>query len=531
MQALKKAERAKQNALPDDELDKPSEAFDEILALTPEPQLGAVRPGARREFNSTPEPGTDGRRAPAAPPVAASSEPRPSPSPLPAASDHKEPGMTLDFALDPSDPVNAATRLLPPRCRPTMRVGAGAHRRGRNSAPPRRPSPCPPRCRPRPRQLPRGTRSQRRRPPQQRQPANRRRQRRGSVFCHPGGDKPRAPRARARAAATAEPAGIDPERLRDRPDRRGAAGGRLWPVLARPERPRRRRRLPPVPMPPPGATGATPAQVVVAALGHAAPPARPGRQRRPDAGPDRHQPRRPAGAGTRRAKTEQELAAARGDPGRATRRARAPQLPPLARRTTATSASPAASRSPVAPALDGAYKAFNSGDWPAAQQQYDAALNQDPNNRDALLGLAAVGAPEPEGQGRQYYLRLLELSPNDGAATAGLIGLRQGDISRSEARLKAILATNPGSGAGAVRAGQPVRPARPLAGRPASLLPRLRRRPDNPDYAYNLAVGLDRLNQPKLASPITSALALAQDKAVGFDRAALRALHELNTAS
>jgi tetratricopeptide (TPR) repeat protein len=42
-----------------------------------------------------------------------------------------------------------------------------------------------------------------------------------------------------------------------------------------------------------------------------------------------------------------------------------------------------------------------------------------------------------------YYLRLLELSPNDGAATAGLIGLRQGDISRSEARLKAILATNP----------------------------------------------------------------------------------------
>jgi cytochrome c-type biogenesis protein CcmH/NrfG len=53
--------------------------------------------------------------------------------------------------------------------------------------------------------------------------------------------------------------------------------------------------------------------------------------------------------------------------------------------------------------------------------------------------------------------------------------------------------------------------------------------PDNPDYAYNLAVGLDRLNQPKLASTTTSALALAQDKAVGFDRNALRKrLHELN---
>jgi len=35
MQALKKAERAKQNSLPDDELEKPSEAYDQVLALAP----------------------------------------------------------------------------------------------------------------------------------------------------------------------------------------------------------------------------------------------------------------------------------------------------------------------------------------------------------------------------------------------------------------------------------------------------------------------------------------------------------------
>src|SRR5471030_1157957 len=35
MQALKKAERAKQNSQPESELDKPSEAYDELLALAP----------------------------------------------------------------------------------------------------------------------------------------------------------------------------------------------------------------------------------------------------------------------------------------------------------------------------------------------------------------------------------------------------------------------------------------------------------------------------------------------------------------
>ena len=35
MQALKKAERAKQNSLSDEELEKPSEAYDQVLELAP----------------------------------------------------------------------------------------------------------------------------------------------------------------------------------------------------------------------------------------------------------------------------------------------------------------------------------------------------------------------------------------------------------------------------------------------------------------------------------------------------------------
>ena len=299
--------------------------------------------------------------------------------------------------------------------------------------------------------------------------------------------------------------------------------------------------LPPVPMPPPGATGATPAQAVVAAIaptaaGQAAPA-------------DSDDPMlAPASGGVNRAaqqeleqriaRTEQELAATRQAMQAAAAAAVAPrpeQLPPLAAQESqeirvARSMQP----SPVAPALDNAYAAFNSGDLAAAQQQYGDALTQDPNNRDALLGAAAVAARQGQkDKAASYYLRLLELSPNDGAATAGLIGLRQGDISTSEGRLKAILNTNPEAAPVLFALGNLYAQQSRWTDAQQAYFRAVGAAPDNPDYAYNLAVGLDRLNQPKLAlNYYQRALALAQDKAVGFDRNTLRKrMHELTTAA
>ncbi|MYM75635.1 tetratricopeptide repeat protein, partial [Duganella sp. FT134W] len=105
MQALKKAERAKQNSLADDELDRPSEAFDEMLALTPEPGPStAVSAPAPAPIAFRLEPMDGLSLEPLAPPVSAAADaatPRPAPSPLPPVSDHKEPGLTMDLALDP----------------------------------------------------------------------------------------------------------------------------------------------------------------------------------------------------------------------------------------------------------------------------------------------------------------------------------------------------------------------------------------------------------------------------------------------
>jgi tetratricopeptide (TPR) repeat protein len=563
MQALKKAERAKQNSLADDEQDKPSEAFDEILALTPEPARPATAPApapAARSFSLeglSLEPMAGDAPGHAAP---AASEPRPSPSPLPAASDHKDAGLTLDLVPDPSAPASPAAAAPASAPAPSTATATAARAsaqpasayatRTAEAAAAGAPAAAATAATTAAAETaaasnPAATAAAATRAGAAQASAA------GKGAAPAGGDKPRAAaRARARAAATTEPTGMDPERLRLIGLIAlvvilvGGFGLYYWRALTAPGA---GADLPPVPMPPPGATGATPAQAIVSVIapggsagGTAGDPST-----NADAALD--DPMLSTGGGNRAAqqalerriaKTEEDLAATRQAIQVATAAATAPrveQMPPLAAAESgeirvARSTQPSA----VSPALDGAYTAFNSGDLPAAQQQYDAALSQDPNNRDALLGAAAVAARQNQkDKAAAYYLRLLELAPNDGAATAGLIGLRQGDISQSEARLKAILAGNPEAAPVLFALGNLYSQQGRWSDAQQAYFRATGAAPDNPDYAYNLAVGLDRLNQPKLAlTYYQRALALAQDKAVGFDRNALRKrMHELSSGN
>lgn len=539
MQALKKAERAKQNSLSDDEMDRPSEAFDEMLALTPEPGPStAVSTPAPAPIAFSLEPMDGLSMEPLAPPVSAAADaatPRPAPSPLPPVSDHKEPGLTMDLALDPI--------AAPPQAKPIPSTPAPAFA----------PSP----------------------PATGNQPAS---QRAASAAPAPSsaaaaatttaaaataaaaasagaasGKKtandaasaktPAGTRARARTAATAEPSSLDPERLRligliaVLVLLVGGFGIYYWIALTGPGA---GAGLPPVPMPPQGAAGTGGAgQIIVANPGAGS----------TGAGTDAANAGNPADADDpllgpttsrssqqdlerRLERTEQELAAAQ-QAIQAAAAPRAEQMPVLAApKNDDIRVTRIVQPAPVAPALDRAYQAFNSGDTAGAQQQYDAALAQDANNRDALLGAAHVAARQNQkDKAAGYYLRLLELSPNDADATAGLIGLRQGDISQSEARLKAILANTPDAGPILFALGNLYAQQGRWPDAQQAYFRAVGAAPDNPDYAYNLAIGLDRLNQGKLAlGYYQRALALAQDKAVGFDRNALRKrMHELST--
>lgn len=176
----------------------------------------------------------------------------------------------------------------------------------------------------------------------------------------------------------------------------------------------------------------------------------------------------------------------------------------------------------INPGVQQGYQALASGQLGAARQQYEAVLQQDPVNRDALLGLAAVAQQGNQGpQAAALYLRLLEINPDDGVALAGLIGLRQGDLVQSESRLKAILARTPESGPVLFALGNVYAQQRRWPEAQQQFFRAYSAVPGNADYAYNLAIGLDRLNQPKLAATYYQrALILAQTSPSAFDRAA-----------
>jgi tetratricopeptide (TPR) repeat protein len=175
----------------------------------------------------------------------------------------------------------------------------------------------------------------------------------------------------------------------------------------------------------------------------------------------------------------------------------------------------------INPSLSQAYRSFVAGDVEVAQQQYQKVLQQEPNSRDALLGLAAIALNRGQtGQAAAHYSRLLELDPADSEAMAGLIGLQtQGDPGQNESRLKKILAQNPQAAGAHFALGSLYAQQSRWAEAQQSYFRAYSGVPSNADYAFNLAVSLDTLNQGKLALDYYQrALALAQSSLSNFDK-------------
>ena len=544
MQALKKAERAKQSSAVEDEVDKPSEEFDAVLALTPEPAPHAAVPPAKRELSLDLEPMAEFSLEPLPPEApAASLTPRPSPSPLPPPSDHLDAGLTFDLTPDPSAPVAPAPAAAPQqRAQPqaplsatasasTASAAAAAQNNAQNTYGANAAA----------RPAAGATASAPAKPPSN-----------DTSAAKPRG----AARARAAAATTNEPVGMDPERLRLIGLLSILAlivlgfGYYYWQAVVAPGA---GSRLPPVPMPPPGATGATPVQVIGAAPGAAGQLDPNGQPATGTAGgfvdPMAVDPSGSAMLAPsvnrggrddlerRLARTEQELAAAQQaiQTQLAASAPRAERLPPVAAPDDNAEIRVARAVQParIAPAVETAYQSFTNGDLPNAQKQYESALRQEPTSRDALLGLATLHTRQNQGaQAASYYLRMLELDPNDSTAVAGLVSMRSGDAAQSEGRLKAILATNPEAGPALFALGNLYAQQNRWSDAQQTFFRAYSASPDNPDYAYNLAIGLDRLNQGRLAlTYYQRALVLSQDKAAAFDRNALRLrMHELGAA-
>jgi tetratricopeptide (TPR) repeat protein len=180
----------------------------------------------------------------------------------------------------------------------------------------------------------------------------------------------------------------------------------------------------------------------------------------------------------------------------------------------------------VHPKVESGYAAYLAGDLATARANYQEVLREEPANRDALLGLAAIdvraGRYEPA---EAIYLRLLQSDPRDSHAHAALIELRAGrmDPLTAESRVKSLLANDPSADVLYFTLGNQLA----LQGRWAEAQQHYSKAfaadPDNADFAYNLAVSLDHLRQSRLALEYYGrALALAAKRGASFEPAAAR---------
>ena len=183
------------------------------------------------------------------------------------------------------------------------------------------------------------------------------------------------------------------------------------------------------------------------------------------------------------------------------------------------------SRREINPDLLAAYESYQQSDFNQARRLYSQVLNTQANNRDALLGLALINRQEGNiAQAQALYSRLLQLNPRDPLARAGLLQSSQGANSRQqESELKALQSEFPN--------------VAPLAFALGNLFASQARWNEaqnayfdalliatevdsgsvSPDYAFNLAVSLERLNQLNLAySYYRQALELSSTSPSGF---------------
>lgn len=164
--------------------------------------------------------------------------------------------------------------------------------------------------------------------------------------------------------------------------------------------------------------------------------------------------------------------------------------------------------------LNNAYQALQQGQVNDAERLYRQALASDPRNVDAMLGLASVHAQQNRADAAtQLYLRVLEVDPRNSYAQAGLLNIGgRADPAAAETRLKQLIAREP-SAYLYFTLGNLYAEQNQWAAAQGAYFQAFNMAPDNPDYAFNLAVGLEHLSQPKLALDYyRRALSIAQTR-------------------
>jgi len=177
-------------------------------------------------------------------------------------------------------------------------------------------------------------------------------------------------------------------------------------------------------------------------------------------------------------------------------------------------------RPQIHPLVAAGYASYQAGEIPKARAEYLQVLREEPANRDALLGLAAVEMrAQRYDQSDSYYQRVLRLDPRDPHAQAGLLALRsqQVDPVLVESRVKSMLADNRDANVLYFTLGNQFAQQGRWPEAQQAYFKAFAADPDSPDFAFNLAVSLDQLRKSSLALEYyRRALTLADKRSASF---------------
>jgi tetratricopeptide (TPR) repeat protein len=163
-------------------------------------------------------------------------------------------------------------------------------------------------------------------------------------------------------------------------------------------------------------------------------------------------------------------------------------------------------RAPKMPsALQQAQAALARGDLDEARTRFSAFLAADPHHLEALLGMADIALRQDEGAAAwRFYQAALNAHPADARAQTGMLALAaaagQVDAQTLEGRLKTLMIEAPQAATPYFAFGNLLAAQGRWREAQNAYFEACRRDRTNPDFRYNLAVSLERLNQPRLAA-------------------------------